>query len=215
MNTQEKLGNALFNGLTKLREQKDTFNMEDLGALFQQISSNLHPIDDGTYYSFKEEIEKLAQFIEQTKKDISVIAVSDESGNSTDTATLHLDAVIKATEDASTTIMDAADAIQAEANKIGGQCQQEINESVTKIYEACNFQDITGQRLSKVIKILDEIDLRIKTLLKLFGNQVHLVSNKPAKTGANNDKDLLNGPQLPDHAPSQADIDALFASYKP
>ena len=37
------------------------------------------------------------------------------------------------------------------------------------IFEACSFQDITGQRINKVIKLLDSIDERVGKLNELFG----------------------------------------------
>lgn len=211
MSTQAKLGSAIFDSLTKLRAKKGSFNMEDVGALFEQISATLHPTDNAVDNHFIEEIQKLAVFIKQTKDEISVIAASGGSKEK-DGAALHLDAVIKATEEAGHTIMDAADAIMAASAGIGGDKEQAINAAITKIYEACNFQDITCQRLSKVIKILDEIDSRINNVLKLFGPQLadDTTNLKPAEGSQ-----LLNGPQLPDTAPSQADIDALFADFKP
>jgi len=217
MNVQAKLGNALFDQLTKLRTQKGALSMEDVGALFEQLSATLHPPENSTETGFSDEIRKLAIFIEQTKNEIVNIAGIQETQDK-EGATLHLDAVIKTTENATQTIMDAVDAIQATADKVGGECQKSVAESVTKIYEACNFQDLTGQRLSKVIKMIDEIDARINNLLKLSGKQVtssgqgklEIVKPAPGNSGH-----LLSGPQLPDAAPSQADIDALFASGKP
>ncbi|MCC7259436.1 MAG: protein phosphatase CheZ, partial [Alphaproteobacteria bacterium] len=84
----------------------------------------------------------------------------------------------------------------------------------TKIYEACTFQDLTGQRVNKVIKILKEVDARIARMLQLFGGDA-AVTALPRRDERTGDERLLNGPQLPDQAPSQDDIDALFANGKP
>ena len=161
MDTQVRLGSALFDSLIRLRQQKGTLSMEDVGALFMQISKTLQPPVSETDHALKEDIEQLAIFIEQAKNEISTITTSHESEDSTGSATLHLDAVLKATEEAGHAIMDAADTISAAVNGIGGERQQAIEGAITKIYEACNFQDLTGQRVGKVIKTLNEIDSRI------------------------------------------------------
>ena len=85
---------------------------------------------------------------------------------------------------------------------------------VVKVYEACSFQDITGQRITKVVKALHHIEGRIDALLAVFGAE-HLASGEPAQDAPPTDvaASLLNGPQLPESANSQADIDALMASF--
>lgn len=78
-----------------------------------------------------------------------------------------------------------------------------------KIFEACSFQDITGQRIRKVVRTLTDIEERVGHLISLLGD-------KAAGTGDNEDKRvgdarLLNGPQLPPQAVSQDEIDKLLA----
>lgn len=211
MSTQAKLGNALFQSLIKLKEQKGGFDMEDVGALFEEISANLHPAHEAQDAGLKEEIERLAIFIKQAKQEIANIGTSETGENATTDAAQHLDAVIKTTEEASHAIMDAADAIMSAAGGIGGDKEKAIMDATTKIYEACNFQDLTGQRVTKVIKMLTEIDARINHLLGYFGGAGGVAEAADQRSG---DHRLLNGPQLPTQAPSQADIDALFAGPK-
>ena len=153
----------------------------------------------------KDEVHRLAQYIDTAKKEIFAMSSATQGDNSLGDASLHLDAVIKATEEASNSIMDAADAIQAASS--GAPREQEIVEATTRIYEACNFQDISGQRLTKVIRLLSSIDERVSALDSLFGTD-HKPA--PAAPAAPSDADLLNGPQLQNT--SQADIDALFGN---
>lgn len=213
MDTQTKLGNALFGSLIKLRGQKGEFDMADVGALFQQISATLHPSDSGIDHGLKEEIERLAIFIEQAKGEISAIGASGDGKKASGDATLHLEAIVKTTEEASHAIMDAVGIIQTSADAVGGEHQKKIGDAINKIYEACNFQDLTGQRIKKVIKILVEIDARIHTMLELFGGR-DAQAGSVGREALTEDEKLLNGPQLPDQAPSQDDIDALFGNGK-
>jgi chemotaxis protein CheZ len=82
------------------------------------------------------------------------------------------------------------------------------------ILEACSFQDITGQRIKKVLNTLEQIEFRISRLVKLFGGtlpenmMVEDIDNGHRRA----DEDLLNGPQLSKDKPSQDDIDKLFSS---
>lgn len=161
----------------------------------------------------REEVRQLAAFIEQAKAELFAIGASGGGGVTGDAAQ-HLDAVIKGTEEASHAIMDAVDVVQNTANGLSGAPQEAIMGAVTKIYEACTFQDLTGQRVNKVIKILKEVDARIGRMLQLFGGDA-AVTAIPRRDERAGDERLLNGPQLPDQAPSQDDVDALFANSKP
>jgi chemotaxis protein CheZ len=84
---------------------------------------------------------------------------------------------------------------------------QDIQENTMQIYEACNFQDIAGQRIAKVIETLDRIEEQLSAMLtRSSGGPAHV----PAKSARNR---LINGPKLDGdvgHA-SQQDIDTIFA----
>ncbi|NDE90121.1 MAG: hypothetical protein EB059_03145 [Alphaproteobacteria bacterium] len=208
MNTKEEIGNAFLSSLIKLRDEKGDFNALDVGELFEQISAMTDPSKIVLSQKLSEEVGLLLVFIEKVKNEISAIGVPDSEGKIMGDASLHLDAVIKASEEAGHAIMDAVDAIQTAANAIGGEHQKAIGDAITKIYEACNFQDITSQRVNKVIKVLSELDVRVNNTLKLLSAQTMSVDIE--KEIITDDRRFLNGPQLPDKAPSQADIDALF-----
>lgn len=209
--SQANIGNALLGSLIKLRQQKGGLKMEDVGAMFEKMASSLQAgsiTDD----FLKQEIEKLATFIDMAKQEVSGLSPVDGNASSAGDAFEQLDAVIKATEEASNTIMDAADKVQAAAAGVGGEKEQQIMDATMKIYEACNFQDLTGQRITKVIKVLSDIDQRITKIMGLFGAQA---ASARQEGGAQildmkniDEKSLMNGPQL--KGPSQDDIDALF-----
>jgi hypothetical protein len=50
-------------------------------------------------------------------------------------------------------------------------------------------------------------------MLNAFGGVAADEAPPPAPSGPKGDKDLLNGPQLPDEAQRQAEIDAILASF--
>ena len=90
---------------------------------------------------------------------------------------------------------------------------EDIAEQVVNIFEACNFQDITGQRITKVVQALQFIDERVAKMMDIWGGANDLAAFAPEPEEAEGDEALLNGPALEEHHghASQDDIDALFA----
>ncbi|HEY4635504.1 MAG TPA: protein phosphatase CheZ, partial [Rhodospirillales bacterium] len=113
-------------------------------------------------------------------------------------------------------ILDAAEKIEAIANSLEVDPAIKLAEEVTRIYEACNFQDITGQRIGKIVTALKNIEARIESLTAALGGAAAVPSSsgapKTPKT-AKSDGDLLCGPQLPANAKNQDEIDALLKSF--
>ena len=130
------------------------------------------------------------------------------------TATDELDAVVGATEDATNAIMEAAERIEVVAEKVDEGPARQLTDAVTNIYEACGFQDITGQRIGKVVGALRQIELKVEGLLAAFGDEDararrdRLESELDRHEGR--DGGLLSGPQDQAEAQNQDDIDALF-----
>src|SRR5690242_4655990 len=94
------------------------------------------------------ELETLAHFIHHARREIAAIGPDDLRNQHIATATDELDAVVGATEQATHQIMDCCDEIGAIAAQVGAPHGVALNGAVTRIFEACNFQDITGQRIT-------------------------------------------------------------------
>jgi len=211
---QVKLGSSLLKNLVKLRQEKGDLSIEDVGGLFMQMASTLMPSASDADRFMHQEIARLAKYIIEAKGEIFAISTNDKQEHVITNASQHLDEVIRATEQATTKIMDSADKIQSLATGMGGDRGREIVSVTGEIYEACNFQDITGQRINKVIKLLTNIEERINKLNELFGAHHNNAIDGAADQAPHEltEKDLLNGPQLPGQGSSQEEIDELFAS---
>ena len=167
------------------------------------------------------ELEDLARFIRSTREELASIGADDIRDHDIPSATDELDAVVGATEEATGKILDSCDVIAEIAGELSPELSARATEAVTNIYEACNFQDITGQRITKVVNTLQQIESKVGQLLGAFGPptakpdaEVAKPKSKPAKPDDTRpDADLLNGPQLPTAANSQDDIDAILASF--
>lgn len=215
MSTQAKLGDSLLKNLMSQRQQKGELSLEDVGAILQQVATDISPCTSEMDGFLRNEISRMADYIDQAKKELADMTKNGKENSNASDVSEQLDAVVKATEHASNEIMNVADAIQATATGIGGEKEQQLMDAATRLYEACSFQDLTGQRISKVISIITYMDEKLHSMTRLFSK----VDNGEASNlshnvieGQFNEKDLLNGPQL--NQPTQADIDALFGEIK-
>ena len=86
---------------------------------------------------------------------------------------------------------------------------QDVQDHVVRIYEACNFQDLAGQRIGKVIATLTMIEEKLAAMVARHSG----VGEQPFNEGNPSSENLVNGPRLDGesgHA-SQRDIDMMFA----
>ncbi len=162
---------------------------------------------------FYAELEELATYIRHAKQEIAEIKPKEISASHIPHATDELDAVVGATEEATNKIMDQCDVISGLANECGQpETAQKLIDCTTRIFEACNFQDITGQRITKVVQTLKYIDGKIAAIMRALGEEIgreaeaHLHDATPDA-----EKALLNGPQLPHKAIDQSEIDKLLS----
>ena len=158
------------------------------------------------------ELEDLADFIQRAKREISAIRPDDISRQHIPLASTELDAIAAHLEEATDTILDACDEVGSVGAEVDPAIAARLNQATTRILEACSFQDITGQRIAKIIGTLQTIETRIHGLVNAFGPPASAAEPEPPKAPPS-DADLLNGPQVPGVANSQADIDALLASF--
>lgn len=89
---------------------------------------------------------------------------------------------------------------------------QDIQDHVVRVYEACNFQDLAGQRIGKVIATLVMVEEQLTVMIENC-NDVTGAARPDKAAGSGPSSDLLNGPRLDGaggHA-SQQDIDLMFA----
>ncbi len=194
-----------------------TVDVTEMAEIVRSIVGTLHGDLTAGEAAVYNELDGLAQIIRNAKAEIAEIRPDEISSRHLPVAQDELDAVVSATEAATHSIMAAAEKIEATAAAIGGEHADALSEAVTSIYEACGFQDITGQRITKVVRTLREIEAKVAALLAAFGEDIRPAKPAappeaaPADDAMPSDKALLNGPQLPAAAISQDDIDAILS----
>ncbi|WP_374372786.1 protein phosphatase CheZ [Dongia sp.] len=166
------------------------------------------------------ELESLSRYIIAAKSEIAALRPDEITARHLPKATDELDAIVGATEEATNSILAAMETLETAAGEMPPEMAEKVTEAVTQVYEACNFQDITGQRITKVVNTLKHIEEKVEALVAAFGDEIakykaaHPDTEEPkAEQQKPTDADLLNGPQLPDDASKQSEIDALLASF--
>jgi chemotaxis protein CheZ len=169
----------------------------------------------------KVELDLIHDAIDRTKREIAAIHGKSFDGNEMAKVNGELGAVANGTEQATQQILECAEFIDQAASalsKVNSPDQQkilseEIQERVVSIFEACNFQDLTGQRINKVMTTMKFIENHINVMMDIWGGVDAIKAHAPAIIDTREgDEKLLNGPKLEGdegHA-SQDDIDALF-----
>jgi chemotaxis protein CheZ len=169
----------------------------------------------------KVELDLIHDAINRTKREIAVLHGKSFNGGEMAKVNGELGAVVGGTEEATQQILEATEAIDQAASalsKVTSPDQQkilseEIQERVVSIFEACNFQDLTGQRISKVMATMKFIEHHIAAMMEIWGGVDAIRAHTPPIVDdREGDARLLNGPKLDGDAghASQNDIDALF-----
>jgi chemotaxis protein CheZ len=195
---------------------KTPLTSEQVALIVRQVIESLEgdvSVADLRFYS---ELEELARYIKEAKHEIASIQPKDISTSFIPSATDELDAVVGATEEATNKIMDVCDEMSAIAETTAAESKEKLIACTTKIFEACNFQDITGQRITKVVETLKHIDAKIEAIVKAMGDEIQRTTGDDSHTpkhlhAADPEKGLLNGPQLAKNAVSQDEIDRLLS----
>lgn len=155
----------------------------------------------------------LARYIARARQEVARMRPRDLTEQKLPRAGQELDAIVKETENATNAIMGAAEAIMAaDAGDPAGQAA--IQAECLKIFEACSFQDITGQRIRKVVDTLTHIEDRLLKLRDIWGPDLADAAAEDP-TDAREDAHLLNGPQLKGQGLDQSTVDSLFEPATP
>jgi len=162
-----------------------------------------------------EEFSVIAGYIAKAKEEIREMRPHDISQERIPTAGAELEAITRDTENATHNIMNSAEAMMGfSIDQFGGDAnayKAAVDDEVMKIFEACSFQDITGQRVSKVVNVLKQIEERVGKLANTLGVEDSTPQEMTAEEKRRHDL-LLNGPAIGGPETKQDAIDAMFDS---
>ena len=160
-----------------------------------------------------QECQSLSEYISNARREIAALQPENTKGASIPRAGKELDAIVRATEEATNTIMEAAEVIMAaDGDNLEGY-KATVQGEVMRIFEACSFQDITGQRISKVVETLSYIEHRANDLKNILG--IDLKEIQASDPEPDDDRNLMSGPALDGEGINQGEVDALMAGATP
>jgi chemotaxis protein CheZ len=168
--------------------------------------------------ALKHQVDGLMRYMDRLQREIAAIHKPSDDDNQFETTKAQLEAIVKATENATDSIMDAVDRNEEVVNELRKRLTDpdhvslldKIVDNDNDVFEACSFQDISGQRVNKVVKSITYVEQRVDALAEIWG-KAYLVK---AKVDGSNEEppegEQLSGPQLNGDGLSQDDIDKLF-----
>ncbi len=192
----------------------------DIAALTELLRSSMSTSRDSTVDVLRRELQEMSGMILQAKREI---AAMKPQGSQTDnrilSATEELDAIVSATERATSEILTKAERLGEICDLVGSlpggeATKEELSTISMDLLLACSFQDITGQRITKVVNVLRYLETRINSMVEIWGRDAFTTTQPvaTATTDTRADAHLLNGPQLDGEAISQNDVDRMFSN---
>ncbi|HET6306652.1 MAG TPA: protein phosphatase CheZ [Rhodopila sp.] len=187
----------------------DPIIVEDVvAAVLDTMEGRLSP----TEAHLLQEIAGLGRIIDHAKAEIAEVKVDSIRGRDIPSATGELDAIVEHTALATTSILESCEALDKLGETLDSAQATILQNAVTQIYEACSFQDITGQRITKIVKALKAIEQKVVELSGAGALEADAAS-RPHDPAPSGDFCLLNGPALPHEAMDQDDIDKLLGDF--
>ncbi len=193
-------------------------------ALISTMQRYFSSINTQIYCEFRE----LSSYIEGAKSEINQLLPDELQQDKLPRAGMELDAIVKATEEATDIIMQSAEELMSIESSDVEEVKSQIVDKCMAIFEACSFQDITGQRISKVVDTLTHIEDRLDQLQKSFWGEgeaseklspedMPVAQDKSATSKGSDDvsidniddNDLLNGPALDGEGIDQSYVDSV------
>ncbi len=193
--------------------------MDQIRAL-RALSSQRHDSGAGDAQKLRRELDRANDAIERNKQEVSVLLKTKRDEPRLARAYDELGATIGGMEEATEAILKAAEVIDESAKALVTMLKteyekglaQEVQEQVVRLYEACNFQDLAGQRIQKAMATLKFIEERVTAMAETCGSVNRSRRPERAPSGPSLGRRLANGPKLDgdDGHASQQDIDLMF-----
>jgi chemotaxis regulatin CheY-phosphate phosphatase CheZ len=168
------------------------------------------------------ELVELLDRIQSTKSEVASLRPTEGATDQIMMATMELEAVVQATEQATSDILEAAEGLQNTVDLLRSKdltlseipsIAEHLEDAATNILMTCSFQDITGQRINAAVNTLLYVEESLSRIVELWGISAGTADASLQRNAPDDhrpDKDLLNGPQMTGAGVSQDDIDKMF-----
>jgi chemotaxis protein CheZ len=195
----------------------DDVSLADVVALAEITAQSLQSVFEPTDSAVHRELRDIADYIAAMKVEIGGLHFNELRHTRIPAAGQELDAIVKATEAASNTIMECAEAVLSGDAGDPQAFKAMVDQKMLVIFEACSFQDITGQRVAKVVETLKHIEARVSRFTEAMRTRDtgRFVSAEERASEERRQKLILHGPQLAGRGIGQSEVDRLIAATAP
>ena len=192
-------------------------SLADVVALAEITAQSLQSVFETMDSAVHRELREIAGYIESMRTEIGALQVNDLKESRIPSAGQELGAIVAATEAATDTIMTCAEAVMGADADDPAAYKAMVDEKMMIIFEACSFQDITGQRIAKVVETLQHIEQRVARFAEVMkaSDFTGFISEEERARAERKEKNLLNGPQLAGAGIDQAFVDEMFTPIAP
>ena len=195
----------------KTKDLKDGQVMEVL-SLAQQLTDTMQLFFGSLDKSIHSEFVYIADYIARTRTEISKLRPNDIKEQRIPTAGAELEAVVTDTERATETIMAEAEGLLDTKPDDLAAYKAQVDDAMMRIIEACSFQDLSGQRVSKVVESLRHVEKRVSRFAATMGVHDAEADEDEIAEAERKKKLHLNGPALGGPEVKQEAIDEMIAS---
>ena len=195
-----------------LKQKRENVTFHDLIAHAEVSAQSLQSFFQAMDAKVYGELREIAGYIETMRHEIGALQVNDLKNTRIPSAGEELGAIVQATETATNTIMECAEAVMGAEASDPVAYKALVDEKMMVIFEACSFQDITGQRIAKVVETLQHIEERVSRFADVMqAKDIDGFLNESERERAERrEKFLLHGPQLAGGGVDQAKVDEMF-----
>jgi chemotaxis protein CheZ len=196
-----------------LKQKRDNVTFRDIISLAEVSAQSLQSFFQAMDAKVYGELREIAGYIETMRHEIGALQVNDLKETRIPSAGEELDAIVQATETATNTIMECAEAVMAAEARDPAAYKALVDEKMMVIFEACSFQDITGQRIAKVVETLQHIEQRVSRFADVMQAKDldGFLTEQERARAERKKKLLLNGPQLAGQGVDQSKVDEMFS----
>ena len=162
------IGSALSARLAAIRARHPVAEPEAVAEVVRAVLATMSGDLTATETSLLGEVEALGRTIATAKAEIAALHVDDITASHIPFATDELDAIVAHTASATHAILESCETLDAVMEQLDGEPAARLLDATTRIYEACSFQDITGQRITKVVGTLKAIEAKVAQITSAF-----------------------------------------------
>lgn len=186
--------------------------LSDVVALAELTAESLQTFFSTLDTTIYRELRAIATYINDMKVEIGALQANELKENRIPEAGQELGAIVKATEDATNAIMECAETVIAADANDPAAYKALVDAQMMRVFEACSFQDITGQRIAKVVETLQQIEQRVSRFVEAVSAKdlAGFINEHERKRAERKNRFLLNGPARDGEGIAQAQVDQLF-----